>query len=881
VETILTLVFIKRGKLKRTCFLLIVISFLIVSCAPVVEKQKKEKIPPPKPVEKIKTEPVEAVQVLRKGPARISKKPYKPGTFLLKTTWNQGFPYNKRLPKLNNERVVTGCVNTALAQVLYYYRFPRSSHGTLGYQWNRRQLTANLHKNYNWDIIPTRVTAETPIHQIDELAALFRDLGIVNGTKFNLAAVGGSGASFNTRALVEKFGYSNNIKILKSKHPAFLRTIKREIDSRRVVLLSISGKPSGHMTVIDGYRRDANGIKFHINMGWGGTDNDFYDLTRTIVPKSKKEKNSLASDYTFTRELTIYYNLTPCREADCYRNLEPEDVIRGMKIAGKFNGKKDKDVFEGLFLNGPTVFKGDRGYGNQAFYIKVYDNDNRLLVAEAPKSRSFRVDLEPGRYSVEVSLCKRKQKGETCYGDDSKHLTYKVGIKSKPVSAAVKNYILTRDTPPEITGRFPDMILKKSFRTHKIRIDALDPDGDLLTIRAFTDKDDSNVNLSLNGNILSISPKNPASNTTSAIMMQAVAKGEVASRSFRILFSATSVAFGKEFNVRGKFVNQESRNRHKVLLQGNCVIHGDNGFKTPGFYINVTDSEGRERYKTPLDMTLRDRFPRGAYYIESMLKYKKITKKGNSTQTSIRRYRYKKGIGDTYNINVSCPKFNDSLASLEKDNQDEAPRITSMLPNLILGVGFLPLEIPIETLDINGDWVTLSARSHTKGIKAVIKGHRLTLVPDAPRVGSRVKITVTAKANGQRSSKSFTVFLQKRGIAFGKQFQVKGKIIGQKDIQMHPVILSGQCRIIGNNGYSNQAFYTSVKRQNKSSVIQSVDKEIVHSFPRGVYYLTASLTNDQRRYYTYRRGKGDQYKISVTCANMNASTEDIARLLGH
>ena len=174
----------------------------------------------------------------------------------------------------------------------------------------------------------------------------------------------------------------------------------------------------------------------------------------------------------------------------------------------------------------------------------------------------------------------------------------------------------------------------------------------------------------------------------------------------------------------------------------------------------------------------------------------------------------------------------------------------------------------------------MSVRSNGKGIRTVIKDNRLSLYPDKPREGTRIKTTLTASANGQQSQKSFTSFLQKESIAFGKRFELKGKIRGQKDIQSHPVILSGKCRISGNNGYRNQAFFTSVKHRDKSNLTPPTDKELVRSFPKGIYYLTAALVNGKGRYYPYQLGKGDEYQISVECSSITDTTEEIGRLLG-
>lgn len=865
--------------MKRIWLFSGLIALLVVGCTPVVEKKKVEKKPSPPPVRKPELKAVEAPQILRKGPGRISSRPYVPGTILLETEWNQGFPYNKRLPALGQERVVTGCVNTALAQVLYYYRYPLSARGIARHRWNRQELTANLYRNYNWDIIPVTTTAETPAYQIDELAALFRDLGITNGTRFNITSNGGSGASFNTAALAENFGFSKDIKSMKNDNPLFLQTIKAEIDRRRVVLLSISGRPSGHMTVIDGYRRDADGLKFHINMGWGGTDNDFYDLSRRIVPKSRSDKNSMASDYSFTRELKIFYNIVPCRGTDCYRNLEPDDRRDGFQIRGKFNNRRDKDIYKNLYLGGPTTIRGDRGYGNQAFYIKILDDDNRLVAVEAPKSKVFQINLNPGRYAVVVSLCKQKKNGRTCFGDDPEYRNYEVHIQTRPVAAVLKSRINAQDSAPVMAGRFPNMILNKEFKVHRIRVDASDPDADPLTLRAFTNLYDANIRLAWQGNILSITPNDPASNTTSNVTIQAVANKKTATRSFRILFSAATVAFGREFDIGGRFISQESRNRHKVILQGNCAIQGYNGFKNQAFYLDILDAEGKPRYQKPVDTGIRDRFQRGTYYIESMLKFTRDFKSKQGRRTSTWAYKYRQGIGDTYNIHVSCPDFDESLALLENDNRDVPPKIITELPDLILGNRFAPVHIPVEAMDSNGDDIQLSVRSTAPGIRTVLQGSRLTLYPASRGSVRKTDVVLTASANGQQVRKRFTVFLEKESIAFGRRFKVNGTIRSQKDIQTHPVILSGQCRITGNNGYSNQAFYTSVKDSNHSRIVDPVNQEIRHDFREGIYYLTAALINERGRYYSYQRGKGDSYTIHIECPGMNTLTSHISSLL--
>ena len=46
---------------------------------------------------------------------------------LITSVWNQGNPYNLQCFTTNDQQAVTGCVATALAQVMYYHKWPQSA----------------------------------------------------------------------------------------------------------------------------------------------------------------------------------------------------------------------------------------------------------------------------------------------------------------------------------------------------------------------------------------------------------------------------------------------------------------------------------------------------------------------------------------------------------------------------------------------------------------------------------------------------------------------------------------------------------------------------------------------------------------------------------
>jgi len=235
---------------------------------------------------------------------------YTADTALLQTTWDQGYPYNKFTPRINGASTYTGCVSTAVAQVMKYHRWPASGRGVASYTWSGagigQTLKAILFKDYRWDDMPNQVEAATPAWQADQVASLMSDLGIANETDFRTSA---SSAYIHTQALIRNFGYAKTMAAMSNTNIGlFFTTLKQEIDAGRPVLLTFPG----HMTVADGYASDGSGRKIHVNMGWGGTDDNFYYLDGPPVVYGTDDEFPTGPGL-----LSIDYGIKPCSGSDC------------------------------------------------------------------------------------------------------------------------------------------------------------------------------------------------------------------------------------------------------------------------------------------------------------------------------------------------------------------------------------------------------------------------------------------------------------------------------------------------------------------------------------------------------------------------------------
>ncbi|OQX26645.1 MAG: hypothetical protein BWK80_09320, partial [Desulfobacteraceae bacterium IS3] len=388
-----------------------------------------------------------------------SPRSYAADTFLLKTKWNQFPIYNKFLPEINGEHVVTGCVQTALGQIMKYHKHPaEKAAGILRHTWNNQKLKAVLYKKYNWDNMPDVVDSSSPEYMQDEVAALMRDLGIADRANFGLDE---TSASFNITALIENFGYSTELDIMRNDKPEFFNTIKSEIDSNRPVALNFPG----HATVADGYASDPTGKKIHVNMGWGGHYDDFYFLNDTVN----------AGPYSFAPDLEIIHHIKPCEGKNCYTEIirpeSPPDAINGSKITGNFYAPEDADISKdadiySTFLKGTTEISGNRGYTNQAFYILVYAANDEIVASD---DKTIKLDLPAGKYWIKAALINEKG---AYYSYDAK-TDYTVTFSTQTVTEEEKTQIAASNAEPVITNDFKDIFLTE---TRKIRIDAADED---------------------------------------------------------------------------------------------------------------------------------------------------------------------------------------------------------------------------------------------------------------------------------------------------------------------------------------------------------------------------------------------------------------------
>ena len=237
---------------------------------------------------------------------------------LMKTSWDQSPYYNKDCPidPQYGDQCVTGCVATAMAQIMYYHSYPSVGQGKNSYTSDSRQIKQSLDFStvkFDWQNMTTKYDKSSSTASINAVAALMHACGVAVCMDYGNGASGGSGAFSQDvpYALTNYFKYDRSAVFYDRKYfngEEWEQIIQAELNAGRPMLYSgrtdpdKNGNTSGHAFVLDGM--DGSG-RYHFNWGWGGSWNDYYELS------SMRPGNDTFSNYQ-----TMVCHISPNKVSD-------------------------------------------------------------------------------------------------------------------------------------------------------------------------------------------------------------------------------------------------------------------------------------------------------------------------------------------------------------------------------------------------------------------------------------------------------------------------------------------------------------------------------------------------------------------------------------
>ena len=205
---------------------------------------------------------------------------------LIKTQWDQLTPYNNMCPN----KYPTGCLATAVAQVMYYHKYPA---------------------NYDWDVMKTSYVSTDTGDAVDAVAKLMADVG----DKLYMHYEEDGSSSYlvdGSEALRYEFGYSESTEYVERDSytaKSWDELLYNELASSRPVIFAAQSMTptglSGHGFIIDGYEAMDGVGYFHVNWGWGGYSDDYF-LISVLNPDYQYTGGAAGSSgYSFDQQAVI------------------------------------------------------------------------------------------------------------------------------------------------------------------------------------------------------------------------------------------------------------------------------------------------------------------------------------------------------------------------------------------------------------------------------------------------------------------------------------------------------------------------------------------------------------------------------------------------
>jgi len=210
-------------------------------------------------------------------------------SYLVKTQWDQFMPFNLQCPGTNT---ATGCVATAMAQIMKYWNYPTTGFSSHSYTPTSHpeygELTVNFGENtYDWDNMIDSYLGSYTEEQANAVAKLMYHCGVSVDMSY-----GHSSSAITSDAIYALQTYFNYCPTAEYVKRADYVDENGEEDLeqwKNLLIAELTATPprpiqyrgnntgrTGHSFICDGY--DETTGKFHFNWGWSGDGDGWFDI---------------------------------------------------------------------------------------------------------------------------------------------------------------------------------------------------------------------------------------------------------------------------------------------------------------------------------------------------------------------------------------------------------------------------------------------------------------------------------------------------------------------------------------------------------------------------------------------------------------------------
>lgn len=347
---------------------------------------------------------------------------------LLTTRWGQDTPYNLQCPEytVNNVKYnyVTGCVATAMAQIMKYHNYPEKGYGKTIYRLNPGDgatLTIEAdfgNTTYDWaNMLDSYIPGRYNDEQANAVATIMYHCGV--SVRMNYAKDGSGAFSYDAcTALRTNFLYDKNIKHYSRDfmpNEEWMNIIYRELNDNCPILYGgVTTANAGHAFVFDGY--DADGL-VHVNWGWNGESNGYYDVASLNgfsegqnmviirLPNDDRFESQYHSMWGLGYKLVITKTITALKvSCDALYNMDVDKFTGELALMALNTETGDKTNLSTIYgtnvLSGIKYGSGMSLSGVSVPYTQLSDGTYRIYLAT---KSTLETDWQPVRSKETVN----------------------------------------------------------------------------------------------------------------------------------------------------------------------------------------------------------------------------------------------------------------------------------------------------------------------------------------------------------------------------------------------------------------------------------------------------------------------------------------------
>lgn len=315
---------------------------------------------------------------------------------LITTKWNQNSPYNDNCPTYNGSKCVTGCVATAMAQVMYYYRAQSASATTAeipAYTTSKYGLSIPADpagSPIDWANMTDSYSSSSTAEQKAAVAALMAYCG--HSVGMNYGPSSGAVSQYVPSALEKYFGYATGGLCI-SREAYTLQEwedmVYEELLAKRPLFYGGSSAGGAHAFVVDGY--DGEGL-FHFNWGWGGMSNGYF-LLQVANPDNNSGIGASATSDGYASKQSAIFGVNPSSAADALHAIPygSFDGVSANQMVIYYWNLTQKDS--------PIEFYPGFGYLDDGGNVQFLYGKNNSMSAELNRAPGIRFTLSKSIFS--------------------------------------------------------------------------------------------------------------------------------------------------------------------------------------------------------------------------------------------------------------------------------------------------------------------------------------------------------------------------------------------------------------------------------------------------------------------------------------------------